>query len=139
MQQCRRRRQRMPMECFLATRIRPVTNIASIYAIKKIKNNHFESAINISLMKKTLIKLKGHLSRWTVLLIYVTLRAQLPEKRVFYLEIFFTFFSALVIAFGCKSYHLSPKMSSFQMYSSELLPICCFWLFLTTFVLFVLE
>ena len=55
------------------------------------------------------------------------------------MEIFFIFFSALVIAFGCKSYHLSPKMSSFQMYSSELLPICCFWLFLTTFVLHVLE
>ena len=41
-------------------------------------------------------------------------------------------YSALVIAFACKNYYLSQKMSSFQSYWTELWPIGYFWLFLTT-------
>ena len=67
------------------------------------------------------------------------LRGHVWESWVFKISKNLLSFFALAIAFACKSYHLSPKMSSFQKYSSELLPIWCFWLFLTTFVLFVLE
>ena len=72
-------------------------------------------------------------------LAYPFLRVHVRENRVFFSSKIFFCFSASVIAFACKSWHLSPKISSFEMYSSELWPICRFWLFLTTFVLLVLE
>ena len=67
------------------------------------------------------------------------LRVRTPDNRVFFGRKNLVCFSALVIAFACKSYHSSQKMSSFQSYWTKLRPIGCFWLFLTTFVLFVLE
>ena len=66
-------------------------------------------------------------------------KSSCTRKSSFFSSKIFFCFSASVIAFACKSWHLSPKISSFEMYSSELWPICRFWLFLTTFVLLVLE